>query len=355
MDRPPRRCLGLALAAALLVCSAHAPAHAQAPGPRALDHARGVVHAAHASAPTVAPGDAEVRLALALYDQGEDWRAISALWRWSLGAGDDHTMFLAQLMMGQIYQRNLTYPFATRAYLHAAAVAPHSDAEIWAQLLALGPSCPGLDAWPECDAQVAAWLPYLHTMPPGQARAIALTRRALDVVFRRPATEFGGHAELGPHASLIAAHDARFDELSPQRPWLAATLSAVLPGAGQAYNGRWGDAALALGLNAGLGWATYYSITQAESVPWSIASGLALAGFYTGNVVNAYVDARRLNEATYTRYFDQLKALWPRVSFAIDGQHVQFGLRFDWPGPTTEGQILPPRGAKPRLPSDQAP
>jgi hypothetical protein len=107
----------------------------------------------------------------------------------------------------------------------------------------------------------------------------------------------------------------------------------VLPGAGQAYNGRWGDAAVSLGVNGGLGVATYYAFTRSESRAPGIALAVLWAGFYAGNIVNAYSDAGRINAASAERGRAAMaRGLWPRVRFDVDGESVRFGYRFDWPG-----------------------
>lgn len=80
-----------------------------------------------------------------------------------------------------------------------------------------------------------------------------------------------------------------------RRPWLAGTLSAVLPGAGQVYAGSWQGGAVAFVLNAVLIGATvelaYHHLYASAS-----AAGVAASIFYVGNILNGADLAARRNE-----------------------------------------------------------
>jgi TM2 domain-containing membrane protein YozV len=84
----------------------------------------------------------------------------------------------------------------------------------------------------------------------------------------------------------------RSGHLSHRSPWLAALLSVVLPGAGRAYIGRWGDGAFSLILvGAPAGFAAYeFSRSGVSSVGgWILAS---LGGlFYLGDVYGSAIGA----------------------------------------------------------------
>jgi hypothetical protein len=80
-----------------------------------------------------------------------------------------------------------------------------------------------------------------------------------------------------------------------RRPWLAASLSVVLPGAGQAYAGSWQGAAVAFVLNAALIGACAELAVHKLYVTAG-AAGLAASFFYAGNIMNAADLARRRNE-----------------------------------------------------------
>ena len=88
---------------------------------------------------------------------------------------------------------------------------------------------------------------------------------------------------------------ARRAHARERRPWLAGTLSAILPGLGQAYAGSWEGAALAFVLNGVLIGAT---VELARHDLWfsAAATGTAASIFYVGNIANAADLARRRNE-----------------------------------------------------------
>jgi hypothetical protein len=142
------------------------------------------------------------------------------------------------------------------------------------------------------DYQAAATL--VPRLPPDTAARLELLARADDPPAFRMA--FGaGAAPLARAAEIAAAEQAYTRARRTKRPWLAATLSTLLPGAGQAYAGSWQAAAVALTLNGVLIGATtelalhrfYFSAS---------AAGVAASIFYLGNIVNAADLARRRNE-----------------------------------------------------------
>ena len=302
----------------------------------ALGYARGLVHGA-LRAPVdqrAVAAELEAQLGLDFYVQGEDWRAISALLRYEALATSPQASFTSQLLVGQIYHRNARHLWAARAFALAAQSAPDPEQALWARLLWLQEQCVGLERWVACDHIIGELLP--QAAGGGMAgQVVGLERLYLDVVFRRPLSlepEAFESATMQAAARGLKRHDAAFEGLELRRPWLAASLSALLPGAGQVYNGRWGDGVLALGLNAAMGGATYYSFAKLESVPLGVVSALFWSGFYIGNIVNAHTDALRLNEVAYQAYFTQMQAFWPRVSVSVERGQVGFGVAFDWPG-----------------------
>lgn len=98
---------------------------------------------------------------------------------------------------------------------------------------------------------------------------------------------------------------ARAAEGIPDKsPWLAGGLSAVAPGAGQLYTGRARDAAIALGINALMGWATYEAFDNGEYVTGT-AFALVGSGFYAGNIYHAINGAHKYNRREQDGFFEQ--------------------------------------------------
>jgi hypothetical protein len=107
--------------------------------------------------------------------------------------------------------------------------------------------------------------------------------------------------------------------LPMQRPWLAGVLSAVLPGAGQVYNGRLVDAGLAFVLTgASVAGTVVLLARQQPDWGFGIPLGLLALVFYSGNIVNAVGDAFRLNEQTSAAFAKKLeREAWPKLSVTL--------------------------------------
>lgn len=108
-------------------------------------------------------------------------------------------------------------------------------------------------------------------------------------------------------------------------PALAGSLSAVLPGAGQLYNGRYREAGLALALNA----AFLLGGLQAIDTGNSILGGILLffeAGWYGGNIYNAMNSAHKFNRDQHQTALDALKQ---RSGFSLLTDDKQVRLQFD--------------------------
>lgn len=148
---------------------------------------------------------------------------------------------------------------------------------------------------------ILAWL--YHRSEDGQAFAAVVARLPETVRWRARALD--AHASPGRLAALLPrelapGEAAELLRLSREyeaagrsrRPWLAGTLSAVLPGAGQVYAGSWQAAAVAFALNAVFIGATVE--LARERLWWSAsAMGLGASVFYVGSILNAADLARR--------------------------------------------------------------
>ena len=102
------------------------------------------------------------------------------------------------------------------------------------------------------------------------------------------------------------------DNLPYRSPWLGGILSALVPGAGQGYAGRWGDAVLSLVVNAVFIGGTWQAWDTGNSVTTGVM-GVFGAGFYLGNVFGGF-------NAAYTFNRD-----------AADEAHRSLRKRFEYP------------------------
>jgi hypothetical protein len=87
---------------------------------------------------------------------------------------------------------------------------------------------------------------------------------------------------------------AQGPRLAHRSSGLAGTLSAVLPGSGQMYSGRWSDGFRHLMFNAVL-ILTTVSFARGEHVPAAILTGALAIPFYTGNIRGAVSSAKRFD------------------------------------------------------------
>lgn len=105
----------------------------------------------------------------------------------------------------------------------------------------------------------------------------------------------------------------QLQELPRKSPRLAGALSALLPGAGQLYNGRYREAGMALALNA----AFIAGGIQAIDTGNTVLGGILLffeAGWYGGNIYNAVNTAHKTNRRRYRSKLEQLRA---RCGFSL--------------------------------------
>jgi len=137
-------------------------------------------------------------------------------------------------------------------------------------------------------------------------------------------------SSLYQSARLLAREALEGERLPTKSPLLAGILSGLLPGSGQLYNGRLGDALLAFFLN-GL---FIVGIVEAvhNNAP-AVAGILSFfeAGWYTGNVYGAINGAYKYNRnttETFLRNLDnRFRSVLPETS-ATQRLGLQFSLGF---------------------------
>lgn len=297
----------------------------------------------------------EVQLGLRFFQEYDDYRAISALRRYRFLDGSKDAQFLSSLMIGQIYHRNEKPELSVVSFEEAARAAQDPYDRTFAYLLALQEMCLPLSYYAQCRTRLAE----LAQRPMEQQVRELVDYQVLynDVVLRsehvsEQRLQMFSTPKLQEKAAGLLERDQAFEELKTKKPWLSGTLSAVIPGMGQLYNGRPWDGLISFGVNAAFGFATYASFALAENIALGVISAVFAAGFYSGNIINAVSDAKKINAERYLEFFDQLKGdYWPRISFKIDENEVLFTYGFDWPGPTLESRAK--EAAEAAKPSDE--
>ena len=122
-------------------------------------------------------------------------------------------------------------------------------------------------------------------------------------------------------ASDAIAQVSGWGELPHRRPGVAAALSAVLPGAGQVYVGRYGEGGSALIVNTLLIGSTT-ALLRREEYFAGVSVGLLALSFYGGNIMSARWGAHRHNRLAKEERLEALGGLEPRYRVE-DGELVR--------------------------------
>lgn len=126
-----------------------------------------------------------------------------------------------------------------------------------------------------------------------------------------------GFLELEPTFYRDSALAVITRPLRQRSPWLSAGFSTVLPGAGQAYCGRWGDAWQSFSVTALFaGAAVYYFFFSADTSTGNTVKGSVTASlgglFWLANIYGAANAALDYNEYQERKRSEQLKNLIKR-------------------------------------------
>jgi tetratricopeptide (TPR) repeat protein len=146
---------------------------------------------------------------------------------------------------------------------------------------------------------------------PDRAEKLACTKAVylMDAGYVEAAkTSLERHIESNPtaiNAKTGLAALRRFDDMPQKSPTLAGTLSALLPGAGYAYVGRWGDAATSLLLNGLFAAAAYELLRDDHYAAGYLVGGIGLS-FYVGNIYGSANAAHRFNLQVRRGYRDDV-------------------------------------------------
>lgn len=250
-----------------------------------------------------ASADPSPELARHLADEGDHFRAISEYKALAFRETDPERRAAWQLAIGRSYRLSGRHEHSVATLTRLLSAKPPDDLVPRIHLqLALG--YVGMQAPAVADlhlaeaarrgqegrALVIGGLSSLVSNEPEEARRklrLAAPLVAGDPAFSSMATEIDQAA-------------ARYADAPSKSPALAAALSAVLPGAGQAYTGHWFDAAQAFGFVGAFSFTSYlaYDHDRARGGPYVLTSvALSItAFFYVANVIGAHRTARYFNQ-----------------------------------------------------------
>ena len=249
-----------------------------------------------------------------LLETGDYYRAVTEAKRYLFLAPQGPNRLEAERVIAEAYFESGQYGPALKAY--GGLAGQKKDLDLAAEaLLKLG-RCLEMDGRPEKAAEHYRWLAETADLPAGhesdlrnqarfrlgwlrleqgrwsQARE-AFLQVDQDHPWRQPAEDLAQRAEAG-------------ETLPEKNPDTAGVLSAVLPGAGQMYNGRPTDAALAFSLNAAFIWGAVEAYNQ-ESWPLAALLGLVETVVYGGNIYNAVNGAHIHNREQREKYMEKIR------------------------------------------------
>lgn len=244
-----------------------------------------------------------------LFRQGDYYRAITEYERFVFLAPEHPGAAEVRLRIGEAYYFGEKWDAAARVFRAVDAAEQRPDAALYLAAIAMR----------QQDLQRATDLleRFLADFPDDARRADALGQlllldlrggRAAAAERRLAEATASGTAPPAPGAADVE----EWRRLPRKSPLLAGTLSAILPGAGQAYVGHWSDALLAFGLNAAFFWGTYEAFERDEAVLGGFLLALD-ATWYFGNVYNAANGARRFNQSGQKRFFENLEVRYGLV------------------------------------------
>lgn len=276
--------------------------------------------------------DAMTAFADRLFESGDYYRAITEYERVAFHHPDGAAAPRARYRIAMCYYMGGKFSLAARHFRDFAerypdeplgrqaafmvAEARYKDNDFQAAIAALDAVLAKRPAGPEGDAALVL-LGRCHLREGNWERAAEIFESV-------PPGSASGDAAAG-----LARGARKYPDVPMKSPALAGTLSAVVPGAGQLYVGRTGDAAIAFLLNAAFVWAAVESFDKGNNV----AGGILLAfeaGWYSGNVFNAVGGAQKYNRRARQDYLDDLQNRYGRSEGAGRGAIVvrAFSIRY---------------------------
>jgi TolA-binding protein len=239
---------------------------------------------------------------------GEYFRAITEYRRFLFYYPDDPRRAMVHFSIGLAFYRGKSYTEALQTFREVAQRYPDTaygkQAWLWQgeSLVKQG----------QYVAAEQLYAEMTERFPHDEIEQKARYQRAWTLLYRRQwreaATQFQQVApgsELYQSAQLLAREALAGERLPTKSPVLAGTFSGLLPGSGQLYNGRLGDALLAFFLN---GLFIVGAIEAVHSNAHAVAGILSFfeAGWYAGNVYGAVNGAHKYNRHTTETFLRNL-------------------------------------------------
>jgi Tetratricopeptide repeat len=255
--------------------------------------------------------DAELILGFAdaLFNDGDYFRAITEYKRFLFLHPGDARAGRVQLQVGLSYQRGQQWDDARQTFEHLAERSP--DPAVRAEAAyRIGETSfqQGRYAQAITDLRAVAER-YAHTPVGDRARYLLGWSYLRSRQWLEASQTFEGVDTTSPlfPSSRALAEAAREGEQLPRKsPALAGLMSAVIPGTGHFYTGRWRDGTIALLLNG----AFLAAGIEAVSAGHEAAAGVLLffeAAWYSGTIYGAVNAAHKYNRDLEDRWLQGLE------------------------------------------------
>jgi Tetratricopeptide repeat len=262
-----------------------------------------------ASGDPLTDADQILRFADALFNDGDHFRAITEYKRFLFLYPTDARAGRVQLQVGLSYLRGQQWDDARQTFERIAE--QHADAEIRAQAAYLiGETSFQQGRYAQAIADLRSVAERYGQTPVGERARYLLgwsylrARQWLEA--SQTFATIDTTSPLFPSSRALAEAAREGEQLPRKSPALAGLMSAVIPGSGHVYTGRWRDGTIALLLNG----AFLAAGIEAVSAGNEAAAGILFffeAAWYSGAIYGAVNAAHKYNRDLEDRWLQGLE------------------------------------------------
>jgi tetratricopeptide (TPR) repeat protein len=268
-----------------------------------------------------------------LMAEGEYFRAITEYRRFLFYYSHDPRQVMIHFRIGLALYRGQQYEEALQTFREVAHRYPNTpygkQAWLWQGESLLRQA--------QYKAAEQLYIQVLEQFSDDEISQLARYQRAWALLYQRQWHAASLHLrQITPESALfrmahrLADEVLDGDQLPSRSPLVAGLLSGLLPGSGQLYIGRGGDALLAFFLNALFIAGIAQAVTQGEVAIAGVLSFFE-AGWYVGNIYSAINGAHKFNrrtEETFLRNLENRYRLQLRESKHKQIYSFQLGFTF---------------------------
>ena len=184
--------------------------------------------------------------------------------------------------------------------------------------------------WGNLSSAIQEWNQFLDSYPKSALKSAATYQKSWSYFLQEKNEEAQKElsriedAKLKIKAAPFSQEISRWDALPYRSPFLAGLFSAILPGSGQWYDGRFWDGAAALVINGMFAYGIYATLDKHYYTPAGILIFIG-SGFYGGNIFSAVSSAHKFNRNAKETQWQILKT---KYSLDVEWTGSALTLRF---------------------------